>query len=176
MLDQPDSTALTDLASHLRRNARDLVEEWEITESETEQGRLRKRHISDVWEQAMHRGDDVTVQATFGRISGSVDYVGADYATVLARDTFWDVRLGRCAMVARRSVIGGHTVQGGSRTFKARLAEYEATAEDVSLLVPSLALEVRGTIAVLATDHVIITGEEANAIPLGLIDAIRRRR
>lgn len=176
MLDQPDSTELTDLASHLRHNARDVVEEWEITESETEQGRLRKRHISDVWEQTMHRGDDVTIRATFGRIAGSVDYVGADYATVVTSDTAWDVRLGRCVMVARRSVVGGHTVHGGSKTFKAKLAEYEATGEDVSLLVPSLELETQGRIVVLATDHVILADEEASAIPLGLIDAIRRRR
>lgn len=176
MLGQPNSTELTELASHLRHNARDLVEEWEISESETEQGRLRKRHISDVWEQAMHRGDDVTAQTAFGRIAGSVDYVGADYATVVTGDTVWDLRLGRCTVVARRSVIGGHRVHGGSRTFKAKLAEYEATGEDVTLLLPSLAFEARGRIAVLAADHAIITEEGSTAIPLGLIDAVRRRR
>lgn len=176
MFDRTEPTSLTDLASHLRHATRDVVEEWEITESETEQGRLRRRHISDVWEQAMHRGDDVAVEAAFGGIAGSVDYVGADYATVVTRETAWDVRLGRCVMAARRSVMGGHTVHGGSRTFKARLAEYESTREEVTLLVPSLTFEPRGTIAVLATDHVIIVDEGSMAIPLGLIDAIRRGR
>lgn len=168
---------LTSLAADLRRVAgAELRDELEITEAETEQGRLRHRSTVQVWEHAMHRGDAVSVITRHGRIGGTVDYVGLDYATVVRPDRAWDVRLERSVLAtADRSPAGGHTVTGGSRTFRARLAEYEATGEAVTVLVPALDLELRGRIGVAATDHVIvIDGPNTVTIPTELIDAIRR--
>ena len=173
MYDRPPH--LTDLAAELRRRAgAELLDELEITEVETERGRLRHRSLPQVWEQVMHRGDRVTATTRMGLVRGTVDYVGTDYATVVGDDTSWDIRLERSILSqVERSTAGGHTVTGGSRTFKARLAEYEATGEPITILLPHLAM--RGRIAVVATDHVVVTAETDTAtVPIQLIDVIRR--
>ncbi|MEX2655597.1 MAG: hypothetical protein WD532_11285 [Acidimicrobiia bacterium] len=164
------------LAAHLRSAVgSEVVDEWETTEHETEQGRRRRRALHDLWEQAMHRGDRVTVFTSTGRLTGTVDFVGNDYATVIGDGTCWDVRADRAVMTTRRSNSGGHTVSGGSRTFKARLAEYESTGEHVTLLVGSHALELSGRIVVTATDHLLLSDDGRTvAVPLGTIDAVRR--
>lgn len=175
MPDEYDPLLSTDLAAHLRHRAgRDLVEEWEMTERETEQGRLRRRLLSQIWEQAMHRGDRVQVQTRFGQVTGSVDYVGTDYAAVRSAGTAWDLRLERCVMTAVRSRTGGHSITGGSRTFRARLAEYEATREEVTLLVPSLHRQLRGRLSVVAKDHSLLVGDGEFTVPNALIDGAQR--
>ncbi len=166
---------LTDIAAQLRSSTgAEILDELEITEAETEIGRLRKRTIQQVWEAAMHRGDLITAATGFGSVAGSVDYVGTDYATVVGRDTVWDLRTDRVAISrVRRSSAGGHTASGGSRTFKARLAEYEATGELITLMIPSM--EVQGRLAVVAVDHVsVIEQSETVVIPIGLIEFVRR--
>jgi hypothetical protein len=76
---------LTDFAAELRSSTgAEILEELEITETETELGRLRKRSVQEVWEAAMHRGDLVTVVTGVGTVTGLVDYVGTDYSTVSA--------------------------------------------------------------------------------------------
>ncbi len=164
---------LTDIAAELRSSTgAEILDELEITESETELGRLRKRSIQQVWEEAMHRGDLITAVTILGAVTGSVDYVGTDYATVVGGDSVWDLRTNRAVISrVRRSSAGGHTASGGSRTFKARLAEYEATGELVTLVIPSM--EAHGRIAVVAVDHVSIA-ETTITIPIGLIEVIRR--
>lgn len=166
---------LSSLAAELRRLAgAHLLDELEITEAETEHGRLRHRTIPHVWEEAMHRGDGVSATTRTGIIRGTVDFVGTDYATVVRDDTAWDIRLDRSVLSrVHRSNAGGHTVIGGSRTFKARLAEYEATGEPVSIILSWI--EMRGRITVVATDHVVVrAGPDPSTVPLDLIDVIRR--
>ena len=164
---------LDDLAAHLRHGeGTDLVDEWEITELETEQGRLRRRLLADLWERAMHRGDRVHVLASFGRLTGAVDFVGIDFATVIGDGLCWDLRLESCVMQPVRSRYGGHTVRGGSRTFRARLAEFESTGEELTVLVRGT--EFAGTIAVVASDHLVVAGDASTIIPLTLVSAVRR--
>ena len=172
--DEP--TPMSDISAHLRSAVgSDIVDEWEMTEHETEQGRRRRRALKDVWEQAMHRGDHVTVLIPAGRFTGTVDFVGNDYATVISDGTSWDLRADRSLMTTRRANSGGHTVSGGSRTFKARLAEYESTGEHVTLIVGSHGLEFGGRIVVTATDHVLLSdGGRTVVVPTGTIDAVRR--
>jgi hypothetical protein len=167
------SDSLNDLAALLRHGeGADMIDEWEVAELETEQGRLRRRSLADLWEQAMHRGDQVLVVAPFGRFTGAVDFVGHDFATVIGHEMCWDLQLDTCVMQPIRSPDGGHTVWGGSRTFRARLAEFESTGEEVTVLV--FDKEFTGSIAVAATDHLVLTGDPPNVIPLALISAIRR--
>ena len=151
-----------------------MIDEWEIAELETEQGRLRRRSLADLWEQAMHRGDRVRVVASFGRIVGTVDFVGRDFATVFSEETCWELPLDASVMQPLRSPQGGHTVQGGSRTWRARLAEFESTGEEVTVLACNE--ELTGTIAVAATDHLVLTGDPPTIVPLALISAVRRPR
>ena len=166
---------LTDIAAELRSSTgAEVLDELEITETETELGRLRKRNIQQVWQAAMHRGDLITAVTGLGSLTGSVDYVGADYATVVGGDSVWDLRTDRAVISrVRRSSAGGHTASGGSKTFKARLAEYEATGEFVTLVIPSM--EAHGRISVVAVDHVCVVDQsETTTIPIGLIEVIRR--
>jgi len=176
MFRDPTHPELTELAAHLRAEFDpDVVEEREITEVETEQGRRRHRSLEHVWSDAMHRGDLVTAKTTFGSVEGSVEYVGTDYTSVNGTHFTWDVRLDRASVRVRRSVMGGHSVTGGSRTFKARLAEYEATDEEVTLFAPSLGLEIGGRLDVVATDHLVLTTTDGDmTIPLAAIDGVRR--
>ncbi len=176
MFRDPDREHLTELAADLRRGeGAELIDELELAEAETELGRRRRRRLTDQWEATMHRGDSISVWTTFGRVAGLVDFVGADYATVIRHDLCWDLRLDRGAVTVHRASHGGHRVTGGSRTFRARLAEYEATGEIVELVLPALNLELRGRVAVAAVDHVVVEGSDgATTVPTGLIDAIRR--
>lgn len=149
-----------------------MIDEWEMTELETEQGRLRRRLLAEVWEQAMHRGDQVRAVAPFGRITGKVDFVGSDFATVIGDGMCWDLRLDSCVMQPVRSPSGGHTVRGGSRTFRARVAEFESTGEEVTVLAGGE--QFTGSIVVAATDHVALAGNPPTIVPLPMIVAVRR--
>lgn len=165
-----------DISAHLRSAVgSDIVEEWEMTEHETEQGRRRRRTLKDVWEHAMHRGDHVTAFTPSGQVTGTVDFVGNDYATVIGDGTCWDLRADRSVLTTHRASSGGHTVSGGSRTFKARLAEYESTGEYVTLVLGSHGLDLSGQIVVVATDHVLLSDDGRTVVaPIGAIDVVRR--
>lgn len=165
-----------ELAAHLRHSGgAEFVDEWEITEAETEQGRRRRSHLNHLWMEAMHRGDSVEFIAGFGRVAGAVDYVGKDYATVVGQDFCWDVRFDRGVLAVSRARSGGHTVRGGSVTFKARLAEFESTAEPVAVLLSDQALERSGRIQVVGVDHVILRADHSShVIPLDLVEGVRR--
>jgi hypothetical protein len=168
---------LTDFAAELRSSTgAEILEELEITETETELGRLRKRSVQEVWEAAMHRGDLVTAVTGVGTVTGSVDYVGTDYATVIGSDSVWDLRTDRAVISrVRRSPAGGHTVSGGSRSFRARLAEYAATGESVTLSIPARSMEAHGRIAVVAIDHVTIVEKyDQVTAPIDLIEVVHR--
>lgn len=164
---------ISELSAQLRSSAgAELTEEWEATERETEQGRLRSRPLTGLWEQAMHRGDRVTASGSFGVCTGAVEYVGKDYAVVRHADVAWDIRLDTCVVTIHRSPQGGHTVTGGSRTLRARLAEYEASGERVT--VHTTTGSHRGVIGVAAVDHVLLSDEGEVAIPTATIVAISR--
>lgn len=163
------------MAAELRQSLEaDYFEELEITEAETELGRLRRRPLAGVWEEAMHRGDRVAISGAFGAFTGAVDFVGEDYATVVDDDRMLDVRLDRCVLRVIRSRSGGHTVSGGSRTFTARLSEYAATGEPLTVIAPRLGTDLAGRIRLVATDHLLIAPELT--VPLTTIDAVVRSR
>ena len=164
---------ISELSAQLRNSAgAELVEEWEATEHETEQGRLRSRPLATLWEQAMHRGDRVVASGSFGVCAGTVEYVGKDYAVVAASDMTWDVRLRSASLVVRRSSQGGHTATGGSRTLRARLAEYEATGENVEVHTERTVTS--GAIRVAASDHILMESDVEIGIPLDVIVAVSR--
>ena len=169
---------LDDLAAELRRGpGADFLDELAITEEETELGRLRGRSLEDVHTSAMHRGDTVEATTRFGVLRGLVDYVGSDYTVLTTPTTDLALRVERCSIRVERSTSGGHTVSGGSRTFVARLSEFAATGEIVTLVVPDLRLELTGQITIVATDHAVIVDSEATTtVPLTQIDAVRRDR
>jgi hypothetical protein len=171
-----DPGQFLDTAASLRHGAgSEFLEEARITEIETEMGRRRRWTLRDVWERSMHRGDRVVVWLEGTRISGTVDFVGDDFATIQAADVCWDVRFSAAALRTVEPGRTGHSVSGGSRTLKARLAEYASTGETVTILAPRLGLDVEGTVRIVATDHVVFD-EETNSVtvPLERVAGVRR--
>lgn len=167
-----------ELARELRQGAgAEMRTEAEITELETLQGRLRRRALSDVALEALHRGDRLSVHAPDRTLIGEASYVGSDYLTLEAATKTVDLRLDRIAISASRRTSGGLSSSGGSRTFRARLAEYEQTGEPVTVVCSALGLERRGRLAVVASDHVVVESEgDETVVPLGLIDLVFRPR
>jgi hypothetical protein len=171
---------LEGLARELRQGAgAELRAEAEIAELESEIGRRRHRSSSDLAREAAMRGDGVSVIIQGRTITGAVVHVGKDYLSVETGTEQADARLDRIALVLNPGRQGGVTPRGGSITFKARLSEYEQTGETVELVATGLAFAVRGTIEVVATDHVIVRDVDGTrtSLPVELIDlALRPRR
>lgn len=168
------------LARELRQTVgAEIREEAEMAELESEIGRLRRRTLADVAREAANRGDQVSLVAAGRTITGVAVHVGKDYLSLESVSEHVDARLDRVALVVTPSASGGFTPRGGSVTFKARLSEYEQTGETVELVASSLTFSVRGTIEVVASDHVILRDVDGNrtSLPVEMIDlALRPRR
>ena len=168
-----------ELARELRRGVgAEWKDEAEITELETRLGELRKRRLSDIAREAMHRGDLVSVTVGTRTLTGSPMFVGKDYLVLQTPAITVDVVLDRALMSIRQKPEGGHTTRGGSATFRARLAEYEHTGEPVTFHLMGGADDLTGRIIVAAADHCTMTTAEDQRVhvPVPLIDMISRPR
>lgn len=149
------SDALPELARFLRQGAgQEWRAEWEATEFETHQGRLRRRTLRDVAKMLLHRGDRLTVQAGRLQLSGRVTAGGTDYVTINTEHLCADARLGRVALRVTKRHSGGAQAGGMPSTWRARLAQMELTQETVKVYAPSLGVSVAGKIRAVAVDHV----------------------
>lgn len=174
----PDEDPLDELARLLRSGAgAEMRAEAEAVELETHLMRLRRRSVADVAREAMHRGDRLTVMARGHTFSGDPVFVGKDYMVIETTTEIYDVRLDRVALAVTRRTEGGHSVRGGSVTFRARLAEYEQTGETVRLVASGIPHELDGRILVVATDHVVVGSSDGEqVVALGALDLIIRPR
>lgn len=166
-----------ELARELRRGVgAEWRDEAEITELETRLGELRRRNLSDLAREAMHRGDVITVTVGARALTGSVMFVGRDYLVVKTPSVTADVRLDRALLTISRQPVGGHTTRGGSATFRARLAEYEHTGEPVGFHLIGGAGNLSGRIVVAAGDHCTVrTSDDQDVhLPVALIEMITR--
>ena len=173
-----DLDPYAELERELRRGVgAEWRDEAEIVERETELGRLRRRSLADVVTEAMHRGDRVVLGTRAGDVIGDPVFVGTDYVAVRSEFRWLDVPLERATIRIERRAGGGHTTRGGSRTFKARLAEYEHTGEPITLHLGGTA-DVTGRVAVAAGDHCVVTDtdEREIVVPLASIDLVSRPR
>jgi hypothetical protein len=152
--------------------------EAEITELETHQGRLRDRMLHDVAAHAMHRGDRVQAAASNMSVTGSIDSVGNDYMVIETESSTVDVTLAAVSLRFLPSAMRGHAAQPGSLTMRARIAEYEHTAEVVRIIAPELGLDATGRIKVAASDHLILADQDDGelAIPTSKVAMIVRPR
>jgi hypothetical protein len=64
--------------------------------------------------------------------------------------------------VDERSTEGGAAPRRGSDTLRARLLELELSGTAIEVWVPTHAIEVRGAIIAVGTDHVLIRDRDAN--------------
>jgi len=152
----PPSTpdAISDLARFLRQGVgQEWRAEFEATEFETHQSRLRRRTLRDVAKMLLHRGDRLTMHAGKLRLSGQVTGGGADYVTISTERIRADARLGRVALRVTRRSSGGAQAWRMPTTWRARLTEMELTQQKVEVHAPSLGVSLVGRIRVVATDH-----------------------
>jgi|FLYL01.1.fsa_nt_gi hypothetical protein len=165
-----------DLAGELRRGpGREWEEEQAAAEEESLLVRLRRRSLADVARQAMHRGSRVRLLFEGISVEGAVVQVGKDYLSVDAGDRTVDVRLGRVVMRLLPAVGPGGSPGGVSATFRARLAEYEQTGEEVTLVGPPTRLQ--GRVSLLGTDHLVLADRNGElVVPLELVAAVIRHR
>lgn len=171
-MDEWSEDPIEELARELREGVgAELRAEAEIVEHETRIGRLRRRASVDAALEAMHRGDGISVISGDRTVTGDLVFVGNDYLSVQAENEVIDARFSLVAFSVVRRSSGGHSARAGSRTMKARLAEYEHTGETLQLVAPALEIERLGRIVVTAVDHVIL--RDADDVDLYLpIDAI----
>jgi hypothetical protein len=177
--ESPSSDPFDELARELRTGAgREWREEAEETEAETHRYRLRRRTYADLGAELLHRGDSATVVAAGRTASGRVEGAGADYVTLVSEALEVDVRLDRVVLRADRSPTGGGEQVGGSRTWLARLREFEQTGEPVELWLPAAGVAVRGRIEMVATDHLVVIEamEREVYLPLDAVVMVIRQR
>ena len=167
-----------DLASELRRRvAAEFRSEAEEVERLVQLQRRRRAILREVATTAMHQGHRVTVHCFESEWSGELLAVGSDYLSLLTNSHFLEARLDAIAIGFTPARQGGRTGRPASETFRARLAEFEVTGEELTLRCNSPLLEVRGVIGVVATDHVEMRlPTERCYLPLdGVVMAIRSR-
>ncbi len=156
--------ALQELGAELRQRVeREIRWEAEDIEADTEQGRVRKRSLGDVAAELMHHGDVVAVGSAETEITGRIVYARGDLAVVQTGHAMVSVNLAGPVYikVTRRSTMGGvSSPTGGSGSFKARLAEFEQTAEPVRVIATGLAESIEGRITIAASDHLVITNRD----------------
>jgi hypothetical protein len=106
--------------------------------------------------------------------SGRVVYAGADFATVDRGEDLVEVVFDAAVWTVERSASGGIEQSGDMLTFRARLAEIAATAEQVRMIVID-GRAIVGSAEVVAIDHVDVT-QDGNTIvvPIRQIAAVIR--
>jgi hypothetical protein len=96
---------------------------------------LREHSLEHVLRQCMSRGDEVAVTVAGGRtFHGEVAHIGGDLAVIETTAVLADVNLGAAAppvvRVVRRATVGGRGRAKEVQSFRRRLEEYEAVAQD----------------------------------------------
>ena len=153
-----DPPSASDPYSGLARFLRQGVgQEWraefEATEFETHQDRLRRRTLRDVTEMLLHRGDRLTLHAGGLQLSGQVTAGGTDYVTINTEHLCADARLDRVALLVTKRHSGGAQAGGMPSTWRARLTQMELTQETLEVHAPSLGVSRAGRIGAVAVDH-----------------------
>ena len=143
------------LAEELRRRvAADFRDEAEEVERLMQLQRRRKAFLRDVATTAMHQGQGVSLRGFGEEWIGELIAVGSDYLSLQTATQFLDARLDSVLIGLTPARQGGRTGKPASDTFKARLAEFESTGEEVTVRSRRPVLEATGMIEVVAADHI----------------------
>ena len=171
----PDEFA--ELGDELRRGAgAEFLAEAATVEEETHVLRRRRLDLGEYAQELVRRGDTVDVRVGQRSLSGIAVFAGSDYLTIRGAAAEATVRLQAVALAVTRRSTGGHPVQGGARTFKARLAEFEQTGEVVTLVAPALGLDLEARIRIVASDHLVADDGDGTewAVPVAALTLILR--
>lgn len=144
-------------------------------EADAETARRRGRTLAGSVADLAARGDRVAVACGDVRLAGRVVGVGEDLAVLLAGDTEASVNLAGPVVVSlvEESRTGGVLQRGGSRSFRARLLEFELSGEPVTVVGSTFVEE--GVIGSVAADHVVVDrGSGEMYVPFGLVGFVTR--
>lgn len=144
-------------------------------ETDVETARLRGRTLSSAVADLAARGDKVAVSCGDMSLVGRIVGVADDLAILLAGDTEASVNLAGPVVVSlmEESRTGGMLQRGGSRSFRARLLEFELSGEPVTIVGPTFVEE--GAIGSVAADHVVVDrGSGEMYVPFGLVGFVTR--
>jgi hypothetical protein len=170
-----EKTPDRDVESHLRQGAgREWLEEAAEDEKLTELLRRRRLDLSGRILELVHGGERVRAETGAHTFSGRVVYAGADFATVDRGEDLVEVVFDAAVWTVERRASGGIEQSGDMLTFRARLAEIAATAEQVRMIVID-GRAIVGSAEVVAIDHVDVT-QDGNTIvvPIRQIAAVIR--
>jgi len=143
------------LAEELRRRvAADFRGEAEEVERLVQLQRRRKAFLREIATAAMHQGQGVSLRGFGEEWIGELIAVGHDYLSLKTATQFIDARLDSMMIGLIPARQGGRTGKPASDTFKARLAEFESTGEEVTVRSRQPIIEATGIIEVVAADHV----------------------
>ena len=175
-MDDPASD-LGDVARRLRAEQREAQEELEVA---IEEQARAERDLAAVALELMHRGDQVRVAVGDHSFLGRVVHVGADVMTLEdAAANAIDVLLPtmRSLRITERARDGGRARRTEHpMRFRARLAEVEATGEEIELGAGE-GTPIVGTIVSVGADHVDFRARDGSEwiLPRGSIAfAVRR--
>jgi hypothetical protein len=170
-----EKTPDRDVESHLRQSiGREWQEEAAEDEMLTELLRKRRLDLSGRILELVHGGERVRAEIGVDTFSGRVVYAGADFASVDRGEDRVEVVLDAAVWTVERSASGGIEQSGDMLTFRARLAEISANAEQMRMIVID-GRAIVGSVEVVATDHVEVT-QDGNTIvvPIRQIAAVIR--
>jgi hypothetical protein len=131
---------------------------------------LRRRSLTDVALELVHRGDRVAVTVGETALAGVVVYAAGDLACLRTSAGDVDLRLtaGPLIRVIERVRSGGQPNGRGPASFVARLHEHEAAGSEMVLGGPGVRGEVRGRLAAVAGDHVVVDEDGGGRAYVGL--------
>lgn len=169
-----------DLARAERAWRDELRAEAEEYEALAAKDLARSRRLVDVAAALCHRGDVVEVTAVGAVFRGEVTDAAGDLACITTATGEVDLCLTAPLLlrVVERARRGGRPLGRGAAGFRARLAEYEASGEQVLLGLLPAGQELAGRIDAVALDHVLLspTGGEVVYVAAAAVAWVRRPR
>lgn len=158
--------------AYVRAELRAEAEEYEALAAKD---LARSRTLRDVAMSACHRGDLVEVLVASGRFVGRVVAAAGDLASLETATEAVDVwlRAPLALRVVERARSGGRSTGGGAASFKARLAEHEASGVPLVVGTRLPPGELHGVIAAVAVDHVVLEDRgTARHVALAAVDLV----
>lgn len=192
-----DEDGLVELDQELRERIGDgFRAEAEEGERLAALAALRGRDLQSVGAELRDRGDRVAVEVAGRTYLGTVVHVGADLIQLRAgtrtsgpiaaeptglasRTSLIDVNLAAPIVlrVVERVTEGGLGPGTGPATFRARLLELEVSRTDVELTAAALPGPVRGLLAAVARDHLVLVDPDGTEwyVPIATVTTVRSR-
>lgn len=169
---------ISELGVRMRAELRAEAAEYEVLAA---LDLARSRGLAEVLLAAATRDEEVEVTLANARVRGVVEDAVGDLARLRTADEAVDVRIDAIRLLRVLGAAGRPSGERPRRTaasFRARLAEHEAAAGEVLLETGGPGGGLRGVVAVVAIDHLVLElhGGGRVHVAFGDAEAVRRRR